>query len=203
MNVSHIILPFSIAAKWRKQTFVSCASQSRHDWRTEVVQPMRVGSIFPRLLHKLEVMGGLVGDQTRVLPATVDYIPEPLPRVSLHKELRWDVIHLHHLRAVCKAIHRRHARCHAPGCWHGGKQKRSWDKARVLTGRRFSSHQSVTGMWRSTKTVPVPETLFTVTQFDPLDSMHSLISTPVSNHVSYGQNTGPTSTRDNKQTLSW
>lgn len=61
---------------------------------------MGVGTILILLLHKLEVMGSLVGDYARVLPATMDDITEALPRVFLHKELRWDVLHLHHLCAV-------------------------------------------------------------------------------------------------------
>ncbi len=76
---------------------------------TEVVQPVGVGSILILLLHKLEVVGSLVGDHARVLPATVDNVTEALPRVFLHKELRRDVLHLHHLRAVRKAVHSRHA----------------------------------------------------------------------------------------------
>lgn len=61
---------------------------------------MGVGSILIPLLHKLKVMRSLVGNHARVLSATVDNVPEAFPRVFLHKELRRDVLHLHHLSAV-------------------------------------------------------------------------------------------------------
>lgn len=77
---------------------------------------MRVGTILILLLHKLEVMGSLVGDHARVLPATMDDVTETLPRVLLHKELRRDILHIHYLRAVRKAIHSHHAHCHTAGC---------------------------------------------------------------------------------------
>lgn len=83
---------------------------------TEVVQPVGVGSILILLLHELEVMGSLVGDHSRVLPATVNDVTKALPCVFLHKELRRDILHLHHLRAVRKAVHSRHAHCHTAGC---------------------------------------------------------------------------------------
>lgn len=82
---------------------------------TKVVQPMGVGSILILLLHKLEVMRSLVSDHARILPATMDNVTEALPRVLLHKELRWDILHLYHLRAVRKAIHSHHATLDA-GC---------------------------------------------------------------------------------------
>lgn len=89
-----------------------------HTQLTKIVQPVGVGSILVPLLHKLEVMRSLVGNHARVLPATMDNVPEALPRVFLHKELRRDVLHLHHLRAVRKAVHSRHANSHTAGCQH-------------------------------------------------------------------------------------
>lgn len=89
-----------------------------HTQLTKIVQPVGVGSILVPLLHKLEVMRSLVGNHARVLPATMDNVPETLPRVFLHKELRRDVLHLHHLRAVRKAVHSRHANPHTAGCQH-------------------------------------------------------------------------------------
>lgn len=88
----------------------------KHQSLTKVVQPVGVGSILVLLLHKLEVMGSLVGDHARVLPATVDNVTQAIPRVFLHEELRWDILHFHHLGAVRKAVHSRHAHCHTAGC---------------------------------------------------------------------------------------
>lgn len=85
---------------------------------TEIVQAVGVGSILIPLLDKLEVMRSLVGDHARVLPATVDNVPQAFPRVFLNKELRRHVLHLHHLSAVRKAVHSRHANSHAAGCEH-------------------------------------------------------------------------------------
>lgn len=73
---------------------------------------MGVGAVLVLLLDKLEVMRSLVRDHARVFPATVDNVAEALPRVLFHKELRRDVLHLHHFRAVRKAVHSRHANCH-------------------------------------------------------------------------------------------
>lgn len=100
---------------WRTEF---CAPLSSINLLTEVVQPVGVGSILILLLHKLEVMGCLVGNHAWVLPTTVDNVTEALPRVFLHKELRWDILHFHHLCVVRKTIHSRHAHCHTAGCWH-------------------------------------------------------------------------------------
>lgn len=85
---------------------------------TEVVEPVGVGSIFIIFLHKLEVMGSLVGNHAWVLPATVDNISQALPRVFLHKELRWHILHFHHLCIIRKAVHSRHAHSHTAARWH-------------------------------------------------------------------------------------
>lgn len=82
------------------------------DRLTEVVESVGVGPILISLLHKLEVMRGLVDDHTRVFPATVDDVPKAFPRVFLHKELRWHIVHVQHLGAVPQAVHSHHA--HSP-----------------------------------------------------------------------------------------
>lgn len=79
---------------------------------TKVIQAVRVGSVLILLLYKLEVMRSLISDHARIFPATVNNVTEALPRVLLHKELRWDILHFHHFRAVRKAVHSRHANCH-------------------------------------------------------------------------------------------
>lgn len=42
-------------------------------------------------------------------------------------------------------------------------------------------------MYTMCHTIPFPDTLFIVTKFDPLDSMHSPVNTPHANPVTYEQ----------------
>lgn len=113
-----------------------------------------MGSIFILLLHKLEVVGRLVGDHARILPATMDDVAEAFPRVLLHKELRRHVLHLHHLRAVREAVHSRHPHCNAAEpstnvtTWHAGDHLELTSSLCNHSGTTTSSFLGVLG-WNS------------------------------------------------------
>lgn len=99
---------------------------------TKVVEPVRVRAGLIMLLNELEVMGCLVYDHSRILPAAVNDVTQAIPWVLLHKKLGGDVFHFHNLCAVrdviycghsdsCKTEHRNDpSATHSKHIWFNG-----------------------------------------------------------------------------------
>lgn len=147
---------------------------------------MRVRSILILLLHKLEVVGSLVCNHPGVLPATVNNVTKPFPRVFLHEELGGNILHLHHLCTVWKAVHSHHAHCQAARWRH--KHLNSKPQLNFYVPLKGPGHKIITIHHITQKdrlcepmlydTPPFPDILLIVTEFDPLDSMHSPVHVP-------------------------
>lgn len=77
---------------------------------TQVVEAVRVRAGLLCFPDKLEIMGSFVHYHARVLPAAVNNVTQPIPRMLLHLELGRHILHLNHFGAVRERVHCSHPR---------------------------------------------------------------------------------------------
>lgn len=100
---------YILITKWGTDAFVDTRSCILMKRSTKVVEPVRVRAGLIMLLNELEVMGCLVYDHSRILPAAVNDVTQAIPWVLLHKKLGGDVFHFHNLCAVRDVIYCGHS----------------------------------------------------------------------------------------------